>query len=72
MRTITYEERKKHGCWFCGDMVKKLLNGWDRCFCPHESCPYHKELAEYDSYEDYIEATGGVTNIYDQYLAGSR
>lgn len=69
MRTITYKERKN---WFCGDMVKQKEGEKFRCYCTHEGCPYHKELAEYGSYEDYIEATGGVTNIYDRFLAGSR
>ena len=72
MRFISYKERKKHGCWFCEDMVKDFEGGHDRCGCPHACCPYHKELAQYGSYEGYIEATGGLANIYDRFLAGSR
>lgn len=56
MIKITYKRRNKYGCWFCADMVKRKDGEKFRCLCPHESCPYHKELDEYDSYEDFMEA----------------
>lgn len=56
MRTITYKERSKHGCWVCHDMVKRKEGETFRCLCPYESCPYCKELDEFDSYEDFMKA----------------
>ena len=63
MRAITYTERNKHGCWFCNDMVKEKEGKDIRCFCPHENCPYHKELDAFDSYEEYMEKAMGETPL---------
>ena len=65
-RLITLEEAKKHDCPYCYDVQRsvgitrgerglrgKYLKGKA---CPHETCPYAKEIDKYDTYKDYLKA----------------
>jgi hypothetical protein len=50
--------RKKYGCDYCADTIKRKQHDWDdRRECIHDECPYI-ELEGYKSYGEYLKATG--------------
>lgn len=63
MRYVTFRERDKHGCWVCDDMYKEKEGEKFRCICPHDTCPYRKELDAFDSYEEYMDKAMGETPL---------
>lgn len=56
MRTLGKDEKKKRGCQYCLDY--KLIRGVGNV-CKHDECP-HRELDEFETYEDYFQSQGGI------------
>jgi endonuclease I len=52
MRQLTFEEKQKNGCEYCGDSIRTTKKTH---LCPYESCKY-QELEEHETYTDYLEA----------------
>lgn len=57
MRVVDKNEKEKRGCLYCHDYKK--VRGAKNRMCKHDECPY-RELDEFESYEDYFKAQGGV------------
>lgn len=56
MRMLSKAEKKKRGCVSCCDLVPYIGRNC-RVACPYDECPYH-ELDKYDTYGEYMKATG--------------
>lgn len=54
MREITFEERRKRGCWYCLDFARVKMKYAVHWCCPYAVCPYH-ELDKYEKYGDYLK-----------------
>ena len=68
MHTLTPEEKRKRGCYYCADVTRAKVkaSGNVRTLCPHEKCPY-TGLDKYDTYEAFMESDDSKINIAPLY-----
>ena len=62
MRTVPNFEKKKRGCIYCKDAVRKMRGkGW-REFCPFDKCPYHV-LDNHKTYEEFMASEDSKIHV---------